>query len=77
MINPSGWQPYGNAQPYLPPTPPSYSPGGTPVDRSGPITPGSLRSYDPDRDAAVGRIIWILAILLVVGIGVVIYQLLS
>ena len=92
-MDPSAWQAYaGNAtymqpgdpgrqsQPFIPPASPSYTPGGMHIDRdrsSGPITPGALKSYDPNRDAAVGRIIWIVAILIVVGIGFAIYQIVS
>jgi hypothetical protein len=86
-MDPSAWQAYaGNAnyqppndpgrqsQPYIPPGSPNF----IPADRgSGPITPGAMKSYDPNRDAAVGRIIWIVAILIVVAIGFAIYQVLA
>jgi serine/threonine protein kinase len=89
QMDPSAWQSYaGNAnyqppndpgrqsQPYIPPGSPNF----IPADRgSGPITPGpgTMKSYDPNRDAAVGRIIWIVVILIVVAIGFAVYQVLS
>jgi serine/threonine protein kinase len=88
-VDNSGWQvpqqgrPYAppvdpgrQSQPYIPPAMPSYTPGGMHVDNrgSGPIAHGQLKSYDPNRDAAVGRIIWIVAILIVVGLAIAIYQ---
>ena len=88
-IDPSAWQAYaGNAtytppgdpgrpsQPFIPPVAPNF----IPVERdrsSGPITPGPMKTYDPNRDAAVGRIIWIVALVIVAGIGFAIYQIVS
>ena len=88
-IDPSAWQAYaGNAtysppgdlgrqsQPFIPPGAPSFIPAER--DRaSGPITPGPMKTYDPNRDAAVGRIIWIVALVIVVAIGFAIYQIVS
>jgi serine/threonine-protein kinase len=84
-VDNSGWQvpqagrPYAppvdpsrQSQQYIPHAMPSYTPGGTHVGGSGPITQG--KSYDPNRDATVGRIIWIVAFLIVVGLAVAIYQ---
>lgn len=53
---------------------PSYTPSGVHIDR-GPVTP--LKSYDPNRDAAVGRILWIVASLIVIGLAIAIYQIVA
>jgi serine/threonine protein kinase len=90
-MDPSAWQAYaGNAtymppgdmgrqsQPFIPPGSPNFIPADR--DRgSGPITPGpgTMKTYDPNRDATVGRIIWIVALLIVAGLGFAIYQVLS
>ncbi|MDQ3340506.1 MAG: protein kinase [Myxococcota bacterium] len=91
-MDPSAWQSYaGNAtymppggdpgrpsQPFIPPGSPNFIPADR--DRgSGPITPGpgAIKTYDPNRDATVGRIIWIVALLIVAGLGIAIYQVLS
>jgi hypothetical protein len=78
---PPGGDPGRQSQPYIPPASPSYTPGGMHIDQrdraSGPITPGALKSYDPNRDATVGRIIWIVVIVILAGIGFAAYQILT
>jgi serine/threonine-protein kinase len=90
-MDPSAWQSYAGNATYMPPGDPGRqsqpfippgSPNFIPADRdrgSGPITPGpgAMKTYDPNRDATVGRIIWIVALLIVAGIGFAIYQVLS
>jgi serine/threonine-protein kinase len=85
-MDPSAWQAYaGNAtyapdqgrqsQPFIPPVAPSFMP----QDARLPPTPGptTAKTYDPNRDAAVGRIIWIVAIVIVAVIGFVIYRIVA
>jgi serine/threonine-protein kinase len=91
-MDPSAWNAYaGNAtytppgdpgrqsQPYIPPGAPSFGPAPVHDRGSGPITPGpgAMKTYDPNRDAAVGRIVWILALVVVAVIGIVIYSIVS
>jgi serine/threonine-protein kinase len=72
------------SQPFIPPGSPNFIPQerGSGSITPGPMTPGAmtpsqLKTYDPNRDAAVGRIIWIVALLIVIGIGFAIYQIVS
>jgi hypothetical protein len=85
-MDPSAWQAYaGNAnyqppgepgrasQPFLPPVAPSF-PVVDRNDRSGALTTPPTKTYDPNRDAAVGRIIWIVALVLFAVIAVIVYK---
>ena len=73
--DPSAWQAYaGNAASHAPPNAPAFSP---PERRSEPLTPGPRKAYDPNRDEAVGRIIWIVAIMLVIAIAFAIYKMVT
>jgi hypothetical protein len=83
-MDPSAWNAYaGNAtytppgdgrqsQPFIPPVAPSFGQPEKPTPL--PPTNPSLKTYDPNRDATVGRVIWIVALVIVSLIGFVIYK---
>jgi serine/threonine protein kinase len=84
QMDPVAWQAYAGNQAPVPPgraSQPFVPPASFPVvdrnDRSGALTPQQLKTYDLNRDAAVGRVVWIVAIILVLGILFAIYQIVS
>ena len=69
--DPSGWR---QSQSLIPPVAPSF---GQPERAAFPPTPQPTKTYDPNKDAAVGRIIWIVAIVIVIALGFAIYKVLT